>query len=403
MSTPPISPAGGALATQALLDSAAMRLADALDLAGPAAPPAAAATPPPPPAPAPPAATVAAQAAVTQQASLAPALADIAAALAGGELPAPVAAAAARVAALATPLDPAPSGEALKAAAGNSGLMLEPVLAATGAPPPADLKAALLALRQALQTAAPALSAAEPALLAQPPLTPAQGLAQNPPLVLEMHPAPAGPVALPSPEQAPPPAQAAIVTGPATPPPPPPYRDGPLTPQPPAAPSVDPAAPPAAIAHALLAGVTGALARQLLSQLASLPDAPHAPGQAAAPQWSFEIPVTTPQGPAILPLRISRDGGGVATPGDEAPVWRARFALDAPGGGTVHASVSLRGGHARVGLWAEQPEMAAALDERRASLAQDLAGQALDAAVTVFPGQPPVALAGAGRFVDRAL
>jgi hypothetical protein len=162
----------------------------------------------------------------------------------------------------------------------------------------------------------------------------------------------------------------------------------------------------ATVVRALLQDVNGALARQLLLQLASLPAAPAqgAAGQTASPHWMFELPLATPQGAAPTPFEISRDGGHSATGmEDPEPTWRARFALDLGAAGPVHARVSLAGGRVRVGLWAEEPATAEALDTDRGGLLADLGAQKFEAAVTVLAGQPAGASANPGRFVDRAL
>ncbi|HXQ09519.1 MAG TPA: flagellar hook-length control protein FliK, partial [Caulobacteraceae bacterium] len=299
-------------------------------------------------------------------------------------LPPAVAAAARRVATLVTPVDPPPTAATLKAAASQSGLLLEATIVATGAPPPDDMKAALLTLRQTLATAVEALPAqaeAGPTV----PAAPAQQLLGGASAT-----------------------RAAVAPAHAEPPPAPPYRDAPLRAQPPATARLPSDAPPATVVRALLQDVNGALARQVLYQLASLPGAPGlaAPAQAdsSQPHWMFELPFAAFQGATPTPFEISRDGGRSATGGDDTePTWRARFSLDLGAAGPVHARVSLAGGRVRVGLWAEQPATAEALDAERGALSADLAGQQFEAAVTVLAAQPANPAADPGRFVDQAL
>ncbi len=384
MSTTPVAPAGAAAALAAI-DAAAVRALALID-AGQISP-ASASTPA---AEAQPAvvqsqtvAAAAAQAAASEQTGLAPLFADLSAALQTPGLPPAVAAAAQRVATLATPLDPPPTAATLKAAASQSGLLLEATLAATGAPAPDDMKAALLTLRQTLAAAVEAL--------------PAQ--AEVDPTVQAAAQLPVGGAST---------TRAAVAPAHAEPPPAPPYRDAPLRAQPPATARLPSDAPPATVVRALLQDVNGALARQVLYQLASLPGAPGpaAPAQAdpGQPHWMFELPLATPQGATPTPFEISRDGGRSASGGDDAePTWRARFSLDLGAAGPVHARVSLAGGRVRVGLWAEQPATAEALDAERGALSADLAGQQFEAAVTVLAGQPASPAADPGRFVDRAL
>jgi hypothetical protein len=382
MSTTPVAPAGPSAALAAI-DAAAVRalaLIDAGQIA-PASTPATVAEPPPTVAPMQQVVAAAAQAAATEQTGLAPLFADLAAALRAPDLPPAVAVAAARVQALAEPLDPPPTAATLRAATGQSGLLLEATVAATGAPPPGDLKAALLGLRQTL---ASALEAAPTPAAASAPA--AAVAAQSPPSLAQ----PSSP-------------RAAALPAHAEPPPSPPYRDAPLRAQPPAAARLPADATAETLVRALLEDVNGALARQVLYQLASLPNA--SPAGETAPHWMFELPFAAPQGATPTPFEISRDGGGQRTAGGEAvePSWRARFSLDLGAAGPVHARVSLAAGRVRVGLWAEQAETAAALDAQRGVLSADLAAQQFDPAITVFPGQPAGAAADLGRFVDKAL
>jgi hypothetical protein len=351
MTTTPIGPA--APVAPVIVDAMALRMLGAVDSAHvPASAPAAPAAPgAAPTAPAPPTAVeTAMQSAASRQGGLAPLLADLAVAVQTPDLPAPVLAAAVRVLALQQPLEASPSADDLKQALAQSGLMLEARIAADGAPPDADLKAALLVLRQTLQNATPA----------------------------------------------PPPSQAA-------PPPPPPYRGGPVQAQPPAASELAANASAEVVAQQLSHGTDAALARQTLLQLASVPGSPQAPG-AAPPQWMFEIPFAAAPGAAIAQFEIGRDDEEKTAPhADATPVWRARFSLDLDPMGPVHAKISLSGGRARVTLWAENGATAAKLSEQQDALAQALLGDDLVASIAVFPGAPAQAAPSAGQFVDRAL
>jgi hypothetical protein len=162
----------------------------------------------------------------------------------------------------------------------------------------------------------------------------------------------------------------------------------------------------AAMKH-LLADTDGAIARQTLLQVASLPDrVDAATGRAdpVAPRWSFEIPFATPQGTAMAQFEISRDGGGTEAEAAKR-VWRARFSLDIEPAGPVHALVSLNGDRTSVRMWAERPATA---DQLRAGVSQ--LNQALSRAelrpgeIVIRDGAPaPSAAARAGHFLDRAL
>ncbi len=159
--------------------------------------------------------------------------------------------------------------------------------------------------------------------------------------------------------------------------------------------------------HHLLADTDGAIARQTLLQVASLPDrVDAATGRVdpVAPRWSFEIPFATPQGTAMAQFEISRDGGGTEAEAAKR-VWRARFSLDVEPAGPVHALVSLNGDRTSVRMWAERPATA---DQLRAGVSQ--LNQALSRAelrpgeIVIRDGAPaPSAAARAGHFLDRAL
>jgi hypothetical protein len=188
-------------------------------------------------------------------------------------------------------------------------------------------------------------------------------------------------------------------------PPAPPYRGGPTSAQAPAAASLAAvSADPAALARHLLTSVGGALARQELHQIASLPQADPAAGPRVAegqPRWMFELPFATPQGSAVAQFEISRDGasGGGA---DAAQTWRARFSIDLEPLGPVHVQVALTGARAGVTLWAERPQSAATLRAAQGALSQGLEEARFAPAIAINTGAPPVAAAPTGRFLDQA-
>ena len=302
--------------------------------------------------------------AAARQGSLTPLMADLAQAAQAGALPAPVQAAAEKVLALQLPIEPAPTAAGLRQAQAQSGLTLEASLlpeAVASAPlptpglPPADLKAALLVLRQVLGAWLPE------------------------------DPAPSPPPASRTPS--------------------PPYRGGPTSAQHPVAPSLPPQADPQAVGLRLLHETGAALARQQLLQLASMPDAPQ---QAAAatniqrPHWTFEIPFATPQGAAVAQFEIERDGGGGPNQAERTPIWRARFSLDMEPLGPVHAEIALMGERAGVSLWAERPDSLALLNEQRGELAQALREADFTPEVALHAGAPHRPAPPAGRFVDQA-
>jgi Flagellar hook-length control protein FliK len=159
--------------------------------------------------------------------------------------------------------------------------------------------------------------------------------------------------------------------------------------------------------HHLLADTDGAIARQTLLQVASLPgqaDTTAARLDPTAPRWNFEIPFMTPQGTAMAQFEISRDGGGNEIEAAKR-VWRARFSLDLEPAGPVHAQVSLSGDRTSVRMWAERPATADQLRAGASQLSQALSRAELQPGDIVIRDGAPVqsASAPAGHFLDRAL
>jgi len=162
----------------------------------------------------------------------------------------------------------------------------------------------------------------------------------------------------------------------------------------------------AALQH-LLDDTDGALARQTLLQIASLPG--HATDPSATridpsiPRWNFEIPFATPQGTAMAQFEISRDGGGSEAAAAKA-TWRARFSLNVEPAGPVHAAISLNGDRTSVRMWAERPATASQLRAGVSQLTQALSrADLVPGDIIVRDGAPQqVAPAAAGHFLDRA-
>ena len=339
--------------------------------------------------------TAATELAATKQSSLAPLFANLSAAVPSGSLPQPVLAAAAQLLALRQPSGTALTGADIKAALQSSGLALEASLAKAAAPlqPAAlpDIKAALTVLRQALATwigasaatAAPGKSAAALAVIADVD-TPARS--------------PAATNALPAFASDQP---AQVARNAAT---PPPFRDALPSAQGIAAPSLAPDAGPVVIAQRLIADTDGALARQTLLQIASLPDQVTAVrNEVLQPRWNFEVPFVTPQGTAMAQFAISRDGSGVEADASQR-IWRARFSLDIEPAGPVHALISFSGDTTCVKMWAERPATAAQLRANAAQLGASLDRAELKAGdIVIADGSPARAKApSAGHFVNRA-
>jgi Flagellar hook-length control protein FliK len=158
--------------------------------------------------------------------------------------------------------------------------------------------------------------------------------------------------------------------------------------------------------HHLIADAEGALARQTLLQVASLPDRVDgtvARQDPAGPRWNFEIPFVTPQGTSVAQFEISRDGGGNEVEAAKR-VWRARFSLNVEPAGPIHALISLAGDKTSVRMWAERPATAAQLRAGASQLSQALVRAELKPGdIVIRDGTPPQpAPAPAGHFLDRA-
>lgn len=277
--------------------------------------------------------------------------------------------------------------QALETAIARSGLFLEAREAAAPArqvadgqptaasvPPQLDLKAGLRALKAMLQPLlAPEAAQAEPAEPARP--TPLRSVASEAYGGMQ--------------EQ-----QAARLA--------PPRRDGLLTPQPIAEPSLGPAEKPVVIAQTLLEQTEAALDRVKLAQFASLPpEGPRAEAQQGA-RWLTEIPLAFQAGTTIMPLQIERDPPQRGPASAEGPVWRMRFALDVEPMGPLQGVVTLQGRAVGVSLWAEREETSQALRGAVPDLQAALANARFeDGSVDIHTGHPQARRAAAGQFLDR--
>lgn len=394
--------------------------------------------------------SIAAQTAATEQESLAPLFANLGAAVSSSSLPPKLQQAIAQVLAQQTSLDQNLDGGDIKNAFQKSGIFLEASLAAGSVPSSGvpDLKAALIVLRQTLQSAlgADGTTAAK-ATPAQ--AGPSPGLVPSAAAGLDIHeillPQARLPVspdigqtrgglqgALAAALDSGPSASATLnllqealqelgnpVRTAATPKspgddvtihtntPPPPFRGAAPTAQPVASASIAPDAPLATTAHHLLDDTDAAIARQTLLQVASLPDRIDVTGSkidVTTPRWNFEIPFVTAQGTAMAQFEISGDGSAAEVEAAKR-VWRARFSLDVEPTGPIHALVSLIGEKTSVRMWAERPATAAQLRAGAADLSQALSRAELQPGeIVIRDGAPPQAApAKAGHFLDRAL
>ena len=161
-------------------------------------------------------------------------------------------------------------------------------------------------------------------------------------------------------------------------------------------PPIDSKAAPEEVGKQLLDRTESALARVRLHQHASLPDPL---GRTA--DWSMDLPVVIGQQQTLLQLQIHRDQQNDTESATERG-WQMRFAISLPGLGEVGAQVSLRAGTTGVMLWATEPEASAALEGEVNALRDSLANAGLrPGAVIVRHGEPPAPAAPpSGHFVD---
>lgn len=273
--------------------------------------------------------------AATRQAGLGSLLADLDMALASPALPPELRVAVRQVLSQQLPTDRPITADALRQAVAASGLFLEARIAQDAAPP-LDLKGALLMLQQALV-----------------------GASAKPPTRLQRPTAP------------------------------PPVAGGSTAAQPPAEATLTGTEAPDDLLRHLRGDVEQALARQTLHQLASLPEGGGA-------RWMFELPLATPQGPAVAQFAIEQDDPRASHALDAAPGWQARFSIHLEPLGPVHVRLRLDGERTHVTFWAETPE---GLDRLRG----DAAGlaNALGAEIAFHAGAPPQVAAPSGQLVDR--
>jgi hypothetical protein len=318
--------------------------------------------------------------ALARQDSLAPLFANLRSVAEGSialVLPKPLLPLIEQVLAQAVPADRRPvTGETLQQAVQRSGLFLEARQeAGQSVPAQSDLKASLTALRQIL---APIVERLSPEAQAETTAS-----RQAKPLAEPGAPHPAE-------DQA------------ATPRTPPPRRDGTLTPQPIAEPSLHAADGPLAVAETLLDQTDAALDRITLSQYASLPPDVARADPSQGPRWLTEVPFAFQQGTAMVPLRVEQEPPRRGPAGVEPALWRLRFALDVEPMGPLQGVVTLQGRSVGVTLWAEREDTSRLLRGATPGLeAALLQADFENGTVDVHTGQPRVIQPTAGQFLDR--
>lgn len=303
--------------------------------------------------------TSAVRQAAARQESLAPLFADLAAVAEGRApaalraMPEPVLRAMAAVLGFRLPVEAAASPQALARAVAGSGIFLEARLAAlpTGAALPADFKAALVGLRDAIadwRMAFPADGTGE----AGDPQAPARpAIHARPPL------------------------RGSLPEG-----------------QMPAAATIGAGATPSEVALILADRTESALARILLLQAASLPGGADGGRPDAPVQATVEVPLRIGAETAVMQMIVVRDepeGNADGRTGAGGRSWTLRFSMDAEPLGPVHASVKWQAGHVAVQLWAERDGTADRLAAARTALSEALEASAFAVDdLTITSGRP---------------
>ena len=253
--------------------------------------------------------------AVAKQNGLAPLMADIEAALTRPDVPQPVRAAAAQLLGLRVETNAPVTAPDIKAAVLRSGIAGDPLTLQPAQPGGVDLKAALTNLKEALTNWVAKEQGVDPALAQGKPLAPAS-------------------VPLPLPQRA-------NV--------PPPHRLAPTIAQAPLPASLPDEASAREAAQHLLNKTDGALARQTLLQIASLPDESVNRAEQAGPRLTLDIPLALAQGTGVAQLRVEQEPSRRDGP-DIRPLWRANFSIDVepigPGACLDRAVRRTRRGHA---------------------------------------------------------
>ncbi len=282
-------------------------------------------------------------------------------------LPPSVKAAALALQGLRLPTDGTLAAPRLEAAIRGSGVFLENTLARAGrtAAPPQDLKAAVLALRQAV--------AAWPEASRVPPAGNGASIPVQPPS---------------SQLRARPPLRGSLPVGQA------PQDAGDIR-----------AISDTEVAHLLSRETEAALARIELSQFASLEAQAEGslpmPAQAER-QWTFELPLALGNQTAVAQFQLVREWDGavtVATEGERA--WRVRFSVASMPEGPIDAQIVLRAGRVAVTLWAEREGTASTLNHELPELVAALEEAALVLnSVQVRHGRPVAPALPTGQLVD---
>lgn len=158
------------------------------------------------------------------------------------------------------------------------------------------------------------------------------------------------------------------------------------------------------VAKLLAQRTVAALAQLQLVEVATQLQRPDERPAATAPEprWTFELPITTPQGYATARFEISRDTYKTKH-GAQAVVWRAGFSTNVEPLGPVHAQIALLGRNAWVSLWAEREATMKTLEAQQQQLQQTFQNESVTAEVICCLGVPVTRHAASGSLVECAV
>ena len=149
-----------------------------------------------------------------------------------------------------------------------------------------------------------------------------------------------------------------------------------------------------------------AIERIKLQQFASLPPSPDNPvanstSRTNAPVWVFEIPIRFPDETSVAGFRIEQDRE--ARKAAAHKVWRINFALDTAELGAVHGSIGLRGTEISISLIAERAETASIFRQGAPQLRERLGATNFEITdLSILSGKPRQTPLQTGYFVDSA-
>lgn len=120
------------------------------------------------------------------------------------------------------------------------------------------------------------------------------------------------------------------------------------------------------------------------------------------PSWTFDLPVSTPQGETRARFEIHRDTYR-GNNGAHATVWRARFSIDVEPLGPVHAQIALLNKNAWVSLWAEREASMQTLEAHQQLLQQTFSAERVTAEIICCLGAPGQRQKPAGSLLDNSV